>query len=165
MFIVWGRKAWRDSCFFVRPEGGWVKEGGGGGGGGGGPIWPYLYCLKNYQNVKLYSTHFQFIVRKSLLVWIFVLSFLNHCKIKEIFEIWYVFNSPIKLCECIQKNSRFVQATKHNFQIIFLERKCIKIGILLRNPCQPIVEAATGAFAIHHYTLCGLYPRTYLTLK
>ena len=43
--------------------------------------------------------------------------------------------------------------------------QCIKIRILLHNLFQSIVEAATGASAIHRRTLCGLYPRTYLTLK
>ena len=43
--------------------------------------------------------------------------------------------------------------------------QCIKIRILLHNLFQSIVEAATGASAIHRHTLCGLYPRTYLTLK
>ena len=51
------------------------------------------------------------------------------------------------------------------FPIIFIESKCIKVRITHFNLFQPIVEAATGASAIHRHTLRGLYPRTYLTLK
>ena len=47
---------------------------------------------------------------------------------------------------------------------MFLEKWKV-INPFLKNLFQPIVEAATGASAIHHRTLCGLYPRTYLTLK